>query len=56
MNPGDDLDNNGEDLLATLMTTGEDLLTTLATTDEDLLTIHDDDTDDQCDDNDFCLY
>lgn len=50
MNPGDDLDDNGEDLLTTLMTTGEDLLTTLKKTGADLLPTSDDDTDDHCDD------
>ena len=51
MNPGDDLDDNGEDLLTTLMTTGEDMLMTLMTTGEDTLTTHDDNTDDHCDNN-----
>jgi hypothetical protein len=51
MNPRDDLDDNGEDLLTTLMTNGEDLLTTLTLTGEDLLTTSGDDTDDHCDDN-----
>jgi hypothetical protein len=40
VNPRDDLDNIGQDLLMTLMTTGEDLLMT-----------HYDYTDNYCDDN-----
>jgi hypothetical protein len=62
MNPGDDLDDNsqdllmtvtttGEDLLTALMTTGEDLLMTLMTTGEDLVMTRDDDTNHHCDDN-----
>ena len=51
MNPGDDLDNNGEDLLMTLMTIGEDLLMTLTSTGEDLLMTSGDNTDNHCDNN-----
>ena len=40
LNPMDDLEDNGEDLLMTLSTTGENLLMT-----------HDDDTDDHCANN-----
>ena len=49
MNPGDDLDYNGEDLLMTLMTTDNNLLTAPMTTSNNLLMTHDDDTDDHCD-------
>jgi hypothetical protein len=55
MNPGDNLDNNGEELLMTMMTTCEHLLTQ-TTTGEDLLMTREDNTDDRCDDNVLCSY
>ena len=51
MNPRYSLDDNGEDLLTTLMTTDEDLLMTVTSTGEDLLITSADDTDEHCDDN-----
>ena len=49
VNPWDNLDDNGEDLLMTLMTTDEDLLTTLTVTGKDPLTTRDDEADSHCD-------
>ena len=50
MNPGADFDDNGGDLLMTLMKTGDDLLKTPTTTGEDLLMTSDDKTDNHCGD------
>ena len=49
MNPGDNLDDNGKDLMMTLMANDEDLLMTITITGEDMLMTCDDDTDNHCD-------